>query len=357
MTIKNPVYPSLLPPVLPSDPMARKAPSPPAWLHAMLGAAAVSMLASSPSHASEAPAATGQNIATPTDMARLAQRCAGQDGVESWDMAAHPAKIHGRTYYVGTCGIAAILIDTDDGLVLIDAATEKGGPAVAASIRALGFDPANIRLLLTTHEHMDHAGGLALIQKLSGAPMLAMPDAHSALSTGKPDTDDPQHDMLPDMDALRVDGALHDGVPLTFGQIGLTPYSTPVHTKGSTSYVWQSCEPTVGENKGRNDHAAAAANAPNGNNCVTIAFMDSLSTPAPAGYSFRQKPDQRRRIEAGLAKAAQISCTLLITPHPSASALMERMAGQNALVQEGACAHYVATAKVNFENRLAKEPE
>lgn len=349
MTIKNPVYLSLLPPVLPSPPMARKAPSRQAWRDAMLFAAAMSMLAPSPSHASEAPAATGQNIATPTDMTRLAQRCAGQDGVESWDMAVHPAKIHGRTYYVGTCGIAAILIDSDDGLVLIDAATQKGGPAVAASIRALGFDPANIRLLLTTHEHMDHAGGLALIQKLSGAPMLAMPDAHSALSTGKPDTDDPQHDMLPDMDALRVDGALHDGVPLTFGQIGLTPYSTPVHTKGSTSYVWQSC---VGEDD------AVAANTPDArNNCVTIAFMDSLSTPAPAGYSFRQKPDQRRRIEAGLAKAAQISCTLLITPHPSASALMERMAGQNALVQEGACAHYVATAKVNFENRLAKEPE
>lgn len=348
MTIKNPVYLSLLQPVPVSAPMARKAPSRPAWRHAMLFAAAMSMLTPSPSHASETPAATGQNIGTPTDMARLAQRCASQDGVESWDMAANPTKIHGRTYYVGTCGIAAILINTDDGLVLIDAATQKGGPAVAASIRALGFDPANIRLLLTTHEHMDHAGGLALLQKLSGAPMLAMPAAHSALSTGKPDADDPQHDMLPDMDALRVYGALQDGVPLTFGQIGLTPYSTPVHTKGSTSYVWQSCN-------GEDD--AAAANAPDGKNCVTIAFMDSLSTPAPAGYSFRQKPDQRRRIEAGLAKAAQISCTLLITPHPSASALMERMAGQNALVQEGACAHYVATAKVNFENRLAKEPE
>lgn len=346
--MKFPSFPNSLPITL------RRSAIPAAALLVLLPLLVLSVGQTAPAaHSAPAPQAAPSG-APKHNMAKLAQHCAGQDGPDSWDTPAPPAKIHGRTYYVGTCGIAAILIDSDAGLVLIDAATEKGGPAVVASISALGFDPAQIRLLLTTHEHMDHAGGLALLQRLSNAPLWAMPDAHAALSTGKPDADDPQHSMLPAMDPVRVSGALQNGVPLSFGQIGLTPYATPVHTKGSTSYVWQSCE---------GDDAAVphAANSPKTadirKNCVTIAFMDSLSTPAPAGYHFRQKPDQRRRIEAGLTKAAQISCTLLITPHPSASALMERMAGQNALVQEGACAHYVATAKVNFENRLAKEPE
>lgn len=267
----------------------------------------------------------------------LLAACAQSNGSDSWDIPAPPAKIHGSTYYVGTCGIAAVLIDTADGLILIDAATQKGGPAVAASIQALGFDPSKIRLLLTTHEHMDHAGGLAHIQRLSGAKLLALPTARAALSTGQPDRDDPQYGMLDAMEPVRVDGDLHDGQPLTFGGITLTPYATPIHTNGSTSYRWQSCE----------------GSGPDA--CVTIAFMDSLSTPARADYRFTDQPQISGRIEGGFAKAASLSCNLLITPHPSASGLLERLAGVKALLHGDACKNYVATAKVNFENRLLKE--
>lgn len=270
--------------------------------------------------------------------AELLSTCVHQDGSASWDVPAPPAKIHGSTYYVGTCGIAAVLIDTSDGLILIDAATQKGGPAVAASITALGFDPRQIRLLLTTHEHMDHAGGLAHIQRLSGAKLLARPSAHAALSTGQPDRDDPQFGLLDPMEPLHIGGELTDGKALAFGGIQLTPYATPVHTNGSTSYIWQSCE--------RGDRPDA---------CVTIAFMDSLSTPAPAAYRFTDQPHQRQRIEAGFAKAASLSCNLLITPHPSASGLWERLAGEKALLHDQACKDYVAAAKQIFENRLAKE--
>lgn len=345
--ISDSLSPAAMPQIRPQQPNGR-----PLW-HPLFCGLAATMVLMAPHSMARTPQRPPAPLPAPTPApapapppASLVQACAGHEDPKSWDIAAPPAKIHGSTYYVGTCGIAAILIDSPDGLILIDAATEKGGPAVVASIRALGFDPAKIRLLLTTHEHMDHAGGLALIQRISGAPMLAMPSAHTALSTGQPDPDDPQHAMLPSMQGLRISASLQDGVPLVFGTWELTPYSTPVHTNGSTSYRWKSCE------SGR----APSDETPD-DTCVTIAFMDSLSTPAPSGYRFSEQADQRRRIQTGFDKASQLSCNLLITPHPSASALMERMAGQNALVQEGACAHYVATAKVNFQNRLAKETE
>ena len=99
--------------------------------------------------------------------APLADAGAGQrawaaacEDFDEWDKPGPPFRIYGRTYYVGTCGISALLIVGPDGHTVIDSGTDEGAKAVLANIRALGFDPRDVKTLLTSHEHFDHVGGI-----------------------------------------------------------------------------------------------------------------------------------------------------------------------------------------------------
>jgi metallo-beta-lactamase class B len=113
-------------------------------------------------------------------------QCAGRDG---WSDPSLPVRIHGDTYWVGTCGISAILIASPQGHILIDGATAEGAPVIAANIERLGFRMADVDLILASHEHFDHVGGLAELQPLR-----------------------------------------------------LTAHLTPGHAPGGTSWSWRSCE-------------------------------------------------------------------------------------------------------------------
>ena len=95
-------------------------------------------------------------------------------------------RIHGNTYLVGTCGISAILVTGSDGHVLIDGGTEKGAEVIAANIRELGFKLKDIKFLLISHEHFDHVGGIARLQKLTGATLVASAPAAKVMNSGLP---------------------------------------------------------------------------------------------------------------------------------------------------------------------------
>src|SRR5687767_5418483 len=84
------------------------------------------------------------------DRKAWAEACADWD---EWEKPGPPYRIHGNTYYVGTCGISAILISGDDGHVLIDSGTDAGAALVAANIEALGFTLSDVKILLMSHEH------------------------------------------------------------------------------------------------------------------------------------------------------------------------------------------------------------
>ena len=112
-----------------------------------------------------------------------------------WDKPAPPVRIHANTYLVGTCGISAILIAGEDGHVLIDGGTEVGAEEIAENIRRLGFRLGDIKYLLMSHEHIDHVGGIARLQQLTGATLVASAPAAKVLNTGLPTADDPQAGM------------------------------------------------------------------------------------------------------------------------------------------------------------------
>ena len=280
--------------------------------------------------ASCAPGA-GDLAARPAPPSELAAQCAGKDG---WNDPAPPAQVHGSTYLVGTCGISVVLIASPAGHVLIDGGTAKAAPLVAANVERLGFRMQDVRLILSSHEHFDHVGGLAELQRLSGAPVRASAKAGAVLASGKPLPEDPQVGALDNVAPVRLGPPLRDGEIVTVGPIRLTAHMTPGHAPGGSSWTWRSCE---------------------GTNCVRLAYVDSISAVSADRYRFSDHPTYVAMLRATLDKVAALPCHLLLTPHPSASNLLERLTGKAPLVEAGACAAYAMRGRSGLEQRLARE--
>ena len=118
---------------------------------------------------------------------------------DDWDKAGPAYRIHANSFYVGTCGIAVILITGADGHILIDGGTEAAPDIIAKNISAVGFSLSDVKILLHSHEHFDHVAGLARLQELSGASLYASKAAAPVLTSGVTAASDPQngsHDPL-----------------------------------------------------------------------------------------------------------------------------------------------------------------
>jgi metallo-beta-lactamase class B len=154
-----------------------------------------------------------------------------------WEEAVKPFQIVGPVYYVGTRGLGVFLISTNDGLIVINTGMPGSGPMIAASIRHLGFDPRDIKLLLAGHAHLDHVGATAYLKKLSGAD-IAMIEEEAELfeSGGRLDFHTSPYREF-DFEGMKVDRVFKDGDVLELGEIALTALLTNGHTPGSTTFV------------------------------------------------------------------------------------------------------------------------
>ena len=117
---------------------------------------------------------------------RWASECKDADGQAGWTKPGPPVRIHANTYYVGTCGITSILIVGDEGDILIDGGPEEAADLIADNVRRLGFQLSDIKYLLNSHEHYDHAGGLAKLRRLTGAQLVASAGQAEVLRSGVP---------------------------------------------------------------------------------------------------------------------------------------------------------------------------
>ena len=253
---------------------------------------------------------------------------------DDWDKPAPPVRIHGNTYLVGTCGISAILITGEEGHVLIDGGTEKGAELIANNVRSLGFQLSDVKYLLHSHEHIDHAGGIARLQQLTGAQLVASAPAAVVFQTGAAGSDDPQVGMHPPFPAARVDRIIKNGEEVRFGNLLLTAIATPGHTAGALSWRWESCDGGV---------------------CRTMVYADSLSAVSRDDYKFSDHEEYLAAFRASLARIAESRCEILMTPHPSASAMRDRMTGQKPLFDINGCRNYAEALGKRLDERLAKE--
>ncbi|MDM7955176.1 subclass B3 metallo-beta-lactamase [Blastomonas sp.] len=150
-----------------------------------------------------------------------------------WNERLAPFTIIDNVHFVGTHGLGVFLITTPDGHVLIDGALAQSVPQILDNIRALGFDPSDIKYLLNTHAHYDHAAGLAGLQRASGAVMIASAADKPYLEAGRIDHGPTQDAMFP---PVRVDRVVGDGDTVALGGAMLTAHLTPGHSPGCTSW-------------------------------------------------------------------------------------------------------------------------
>ena len=154
--------------------------------------------------------------------------------IEAQEQRVEPFRVFDDLYYVGIGWVSTWLLDTGDGLVLIDASYGEYVDHVLAGVRKLGFDPADIRYLLVTHAHFDHAGGAKAIQAATGA-RVAMTEAdwrllekREPLAGGAPQAfEPPARDLV-----------LGDGQQIELGRARITAHVTPGHTPGVLSLAF-----------------------------------------------------------------------------------------------------------------------
>lgn len=152
-----------------------------------------------------------------------------------WNRPVEPFRIVGPVHFVGTAGLGSWLIATSGGHILIDGGLPETAPLIRRNVEALGFRIADVRYLLNSHAHSDHAGGLAELKRMSGARLLASKGDRPALEAGRHVGDNIHGTGR--FPAVPVDGVIADGQSIELGGVKLTALVTPGHTKGCTNWT------------------------------------------------------------------------------------------------------------------------
>lgn len=253
-----------------------------------------------------------------------------------WNTPTPPFAVIGNIHYVGTQGVSAYLITTPKGHVLLDGILAQSAPQIIANIHALGFDIADVKYLLNSHAHIDHAGGLAGLQRASGAVMVASAADKPFLEAG-----DIGHGPTAGMKfpPVRVDRVVGDGDTLTLGGVTLTAHMTPGHSPGCTSWSM----PVTGADGARHS-----------------AFFHCSATVAGQSLAPESYPGMVAAYRATFAKVRGINADVFLANHNNFFDLeakrARRLAGDaNAFVDAGELQRFNAAMEKAFEEALARE--
>lgn len=257
----------------------------------------------------------------------------------AWNAPHKPFKIFGNTYYVGTDQLSSILITSDFGHVLIDGGLPESAAVIKANIEALGFSLKDVKAILNSHVHPDHAGGIAELQRESGADVYALRPANDVLTSGKQNKDDPQaatkNSGFPPVAHVWV---VQDDQQLGIGSLRLHVVATSGHTPGGSTWTWDACE---------------------GSKCLKAVYADSLSPVSAGKYRFTDHPDVLANFQKSFARIEALPCEVLLTPHPNQSKLFERLdtgkPNTEAVKDVEGCKKYVQTAREALTQRLETE--
>lgn len=227
--------------------------------------------------------------------------------------------------------------------MLIDGALPESVPQIVANIRSLGFRIEDVKLILNSHVHFDHAGGIAELQRLSGARVAASPWSAEVLTKSGVGKGDPQFGSIPPVALIPRADTVREGQTVIVGDIKLIAHFTPGHTPGGTSWTWKSCE------SGR---------------CLNLVYSDSMTPVSAEVFRFSDSveyPNAVRDFEKSFAFLRSTPCDILLTSHPDASGLWPRLDARkrgdrpDPLVAPNACKELAGGAAERFRLRLESE--
>ena len=157
-----------------------------------------------------------------------------------WNKPVKPFRIIGNIYYVGASEVSSFLITTPNGHILLDSGFAETVPLIADGIKQLGFKIEDVKVLINSHAHYDHAAGLAQLKRLTGAQlMLSEPDAATVANGGKGDF---QWGDTLTYEPVRADRLLKDKDQVDLGGVTMVARITPGHTRGCTTWLMKVIE-------------------------------------------------------------------------------------------------------------------
>ncbi len=159
-----------------------------------------------------------------------------------WKQAHAPFHIAGNLYYVGSEDLAAYLITTPEGNILINSNLESSPEQIRHSVEALGFKFADTKILLISHGHFDHCAGSAEIKKMTGAKYYVMDSDVGVVESGGRTDFHYAHSKDMWFPQTKVDRVLHDGDTVRLGGTVLTAHKTAGHTKGTVTWTMDETE-------------------------------------------------------------------------------------------------------------------
>lgn len=255
-----------------------------------------------------------------------------------WDAPTEPFRVIGNVYYVGTRGLAAYLVVGPAGHMLIDTVMPGAGARIAESITKLGFKLYDVKYLVNTHAHLDHAGNFAELKQASGAQMIAGARDKALLESGVyPGRADVVELQFP---AVKVDRTVVDGDVVQLGFNSLVAHSTPGHSPGCTTWTLEVSEKGV-------DHNVIFF-------CSGTVALNRL-VGAEVTYPGIVE-DYRRTLET----AGSIKGDVFLAPHPEMFDMDAKRAAMkpdapNPFVRPGEFQAYVAKLKSAFDADFARQ--
>lgn len=253
-----------------------------------------------------------------------------------WNAPIAPFNVIGNIYYVGTEGVSSYLIAAPQGHFLLDGAIAQSVPQIVANIRALGFDIRDVKYLLNSHAHIDHAGGLAGLQRASDAAMAASAADRATLEAGAIGYGPTAGMAFP---PIRVDRVVDDGDALSLGGVTLVAHMTPGHTAGCTSWSM----------------AVAGADA-----VRHTAFFHCSATVAGQSLAPEAYPGMIAAYRETFARVRGLEADVFLANHGNFFDLEAKRARQiagdaNAFVEPGALQRFNQEMEQAFEAELARQ--
>lgn len=260
----------------------------------------------------------------------------------NWTAPYEPFRIADNLYYVGTAGIASYLLTSPQGHILIDGAMPTSAKMIEGNITKLGFKPADVEVLLNTHAHFDHSGGLAELKADTGAKFYASAGDRQALETGTYVGSEDVKAM--NFAPVKVDHLLKDGEQVKVGTTVVTAHMTPGHSAGCTTWTFPL---TV---DGQTKQALLY--------CSTSVAANRLASKTKGP----QYPGVVGAYEATFAKLKTMKADVFLAPHAEQFGLVAKRAAldagnPNPFVDPGELQRVVAASEADFRTQLAKQQE
>nr|WP_304655168.1 subclass B3 metallo-beta-lactamase [Neorhizobium galegae] len=253
----------------------------------------------------------------------------------AWSEPASPFRITDNIYYVGTKGLASYLIISGREAILLDATLDENVASIERNIQSLEFGLRDIKIIINSHAHFDHAAGIGRLKKSTGAEVAAMAGDKSALENGRQEGDTDYGGAV--FPAVKVDRILNDGDKVTLGDVTLTASLTAGHTKGCTT--WSMTSPDRGSVR-------------------RVVFPCSISVAGNILVDNKSYPTIVEDFRRSFGRLASMKADVVLPAHPEVVGLFKRKekldAGDNqAFVDSGLLIKIVDQSRVAFDRALA----